>query len=192
MNYDEFEDRLGDSDLSAVFRFWRIRCGQGVSPTKSAFYPDRLPFGIWPNLYLYERTDNGRILGVLSGTSLVRHFGCDATGRYLDEDPISADVKERVRLMEGVLESERPVFFRADLPAQEEKYHSCSRLVLPLRDNNANVRYLFGIVTFSPELWEYEAPRRPGTRDVIWADAPSLEDAGESENSGPSATREAG
>jgi len=192
MNYDEFEDRLVDPDVSAVFRFWRIRCGLGESPTKSSFLPDRLPFGIWPNLYLYERSDNGRILTLLSGTALVRHFGCDATGRYLDEDTISADVRERIRLMEGVLESERPVFFRADLPAREEKYHSCSRLVLPLRDNGANVRYLFGVVTFSPELWEYDVPRRSGARDILWADAPSVEDADGQGTSQPAATREAG
>jgi len=192
MNYDEFEDRLGDPEVTTVFRFWRIQCGLGESPTKSSFYPDRLPFGIWPNLFLYERADSGRILAILSGTALVRHFGCDATGKYLDEDTVSADVRERIRLMEGVIESERPVFFRADLPVREEKHHSCSRLVLPLRDNSADVRYLFGIVTFSPERWEYEVPRRRGVRDILWADAPSVEDAGEGDGAETAATREAG
>jgi len=84
-NEREFAARIGDDRLRALYDYWRSRRRGRRCPSRSDIEPTDIP-GLLPYVMLTEVIDGGaRYRWRLVGTEVERHFGCQMTGRYIDE-----------------------------------------------------------------------------------------------------------
>ena len=124
--------------LESLLAYWFAKCGTRRMPRRSDF-----PVGDWEpwhrNLALFEVMQYGalRIFECrLSGSDLVRRFGCEASGLSIDD--LAGDVRAELRTnLEHACAAAAPVIART---AAADTIHS--ELILPLCDRGTAVTAL--------------------------------------------------
>jgi hypothetical protein len=143
-----FVEHLADTGLEKCFGFWRAHKRGDRMPPKSALVMSRMPPGILPNLFLYERTPEQRFRCRLAGTAVAQQFGKDPTGCHLDELIVPASLESRVTLFRRVLDTQCPVVYGGQLANSEHGWKTFKRLLLPVANEDGASAFLFGMVLF--------------------------------------------
>ena len=143
-----FLDALRGTPLEACLNFWRGRRQAGETPRKSAMDPVEMPRRILPNLFIYQRMEDGRFRCRLAGTEICRVFRHNPTGLYLDALVVPGAVASRQRLFTSVLERELPVVYSGRLMHSPESFVRFRRLLLPVSATGDRADHIFGMVVF--------------------------------------------
>src|SRR5947209_3029263 len=73
--------------LSSLLRYWQAKRGDGAMPARRRIDPLEMGPDLLPHLLLTDLFDRGtRVRFRLVGTSIVKRFGYDPTGRYLEPE----------------------------------------------------------------------------------------------------------
>jgi hypothetical protein len=76
---------LSDPVLRKLFDYWIEKKGDRIAPTRAEIDPGEIR-ALLPNVFLVERVgEPPRYRYRLVGTTVVKEFGEEITGRYLDE-----------------------------------------------------------------------------------------------------------
>jgi hypothetical protein len=155
----------GEPLLSAVYDFCAERRGARPMPARADIDPVDLPRFVLPHLALLEVFDAGaRYRWRLTGTEVVKRFGCDATGRFGDEVLRGDYLAFFTSLMRQVCGSQVPVYSLTLFRWEDGRTMTNSRLYVPLGDAAAGVSQVLGMHDFRAKA----SPRHPATllRDV--------------------------
>jgi hypothetical protein len=150
----EFEGRIGDSTLIALYRYWDERRGTRFAPARRDIDPADIP-KLLPHLLLVEILD-GRYRYRVCGTEVERHFGCSMGGKCVDELMRGEYLAYINSLYERLIATCAPVYSEsayANAETGRAGGHSVfrtKRLMLPLSsDGDAVDMALVGQVFFS-------------------------------------------
>lgn len=126
----------GSSVLGAL-TYWRglVERGNGL-PRHSDLDPLNMPRQILPDLSLYWRGPDRRLLCRLAGSRLVNLIGFEPRGRYMDESLQPASSAYREGLFHDCLDTRCAVFYRAVLGIEGRDHHVIRRILLPLLDDS--------------------------------------------------------
>src|SRR3546814_1218404 len=80
-----FAQRIRTNALLVLYNYWKELRGSRPYPTRADIDPSMIP-AVLPNIGLFDVEDAPRRYRIrLMGTQIVTWYGCDITGRYLDE-----------------------------------------------------------------------------------------------------------
>ncbi len=135
-----------DPVLAQVLEYWLRRRGERALPRRRDIDPLDLP-KLLPHLQLVE-TAGGRFRYRLVGTRIVRAFGRDHTGAYLDE--LYPDDRGRLAadVFRLVCDKRQPIFARSRYFTTRDVDIIANRLYLPLSEDEASVSLILGALTF--------------------------------------------
>ena len=101
-----------------------------------------------PNLQLTELTDGGaRIRYRLTGTAIVDGYGADLTGRFFDEVFSGRRLDYIKSNYRTVCSEKRPLFVHNPFSTRTVEL-ICTRLIMPLSDDGANVNQCLTAMSF--------------------------------------------
>lgn len=169
INMSEFFSRIPEPLIQEFYDRWCAKKRDDRPPTKSDFPLQEMPHRMWPHLFFYDHTDDNRFFCIHNGTAIVRYFGNESTGHYMD-DHIPEGFANSVRpLYEGAILTGRGVYYRGDLPYSDEAFHVYSRMLLPLRHNETDEnRHIIGIMVVTDDLSTRERDPEVSRRHIVW------------------------
>lgn len=126
--------------------WWSKRIGD-AAPRRAAIDPIEM-VKLLPNLQIHARTNEGRLLCRLSGTAVVNAMHVDTTGRHLDEAISPEAYASRKRFFDLVLDSGRPLLYRARMTFVGQEWRSYRRFMLPLHYRSATPDMILSLVQF--------------------------------------------
>jgi hypothetical protein len=143
-------------DFLILLGYWRSKRSGRSMPRHADIDPTELPGRLWPHLMLIDvvrEKYRTRFRYRLLGGDVIRAFGRDPTGEYLDE-AISAKAVYRDYIIEipnDVVEHKRPLYTvnLLTLPGQAVPM-TTKRLTLPLSNDGTNVNMML-----SAHIYEY-------------------------------------
>jgi len=166
-----FMARIPEPNIRELYGLWRDGCRDGKPPFRDDFKIQSTPYRLWPYLFYYNVTEEGRYFCVHNGTEVVRYFGNETTGHYMD-DFISEEFAKSVRsLYDGAIAKGRGVYYRGDLQFDTDAYYIYSRLLLPIRGTDGANKHILGIMTVTGEERTYLRPISMERRDIMWDDS---------------------
>ncbi len=136
--------RLKDTRLRHLFTLWSDAAAGGRPPSKDFVDPER--FGElmdWLFLYKVERHPL-RFLYLVSGPKLVRRFGFDMTGKYVDEHPDPAVRKGILANFTAVVGTGKP-HRRLAIRRLFDHDMTTEALVLPLAGPSGAIDHLLAL-----------------------------------------------
>ena len=138
-----------DPILNPAFEYWRKTRGARLMPRRSEIDPVEIPPRLLPHLQITEIVDGGaRYRYRLAGTAIVDAYGAELTGKYYDE-VFSGD---RLRYIEAnfrlICLEKRPIFVRNQYHSARGAFLVCSRVVMPLSDDDVNVHQFLMAMSF--------------------------------------------
>lgn len=134
-----------------LFDYWWSKRAGGDLPRRQAIEPMEMP-RLLPNLQLHARTDDGRLLCRLSGTAIVQAMRVDTTGQYLDAAISNQAYLRRKHLFERVLQTSRPLMYRARMTFLGVDWRLYRRLMLPLSYRGDGADMILSLVQFENEV----------------------------------------
>jgi len=140
-----------NQDERWLLRYWSSKRGEGDLPRRQAIEPMEMP-RLLPYLQLHARTDDGRLLCRLSGTAIVQAMRVDTTGQYLDQAISNEAYLRRKHLFERVLDSGRPLMYRARMTFLGVDWRLYRRLMLPLSYRGRGADMILSLVQFENEV----------------------------------------
>lgn len=166
-----FFSNIPEPKIQEFYDLWCAKKQAGKPPYRREFPLQDLPHSMWQHLFFYNLTDDNRFFCIHNGTAVVRYFGNESTGHYMD-DHISEAFANSVRpLYEGAITSGQGVYYRGDLPCSEDRFHVYSRLLLPLRAEDGANRHIIGIMVATGEERLFNREPDIQRRDIAWEDA---------------------
>lgn len=144
-----FVDAISDAEIRDVYGYWLRKRAGGRIPLKSSIDPVEVGPGLLPNLFMY-RLEGDRFRCILVGTAIVRNFGRDVTGMFLDEIVPAPHAASRQRLFERAVRDRLPVYYAGPAVVRTRERRRVSRLLLPLSSDGTNADHVFGIAMFGP------------------------------------------
>lgn len=135
----------GSSVLGAL-AYWRGLIERvGGLPRHRDLDPLDMPRHILPDLSLYWRGPDRRLLCRLAGSRLVNLIGFEPRGRYMDESLQPEASANRERLFHDCLDTRCPIFYRAVLVIEGRDHHTIIRVLLPVLDDAGELPcFVFG------------------------------------------------
>lgn len=155
--------------MRELYELWRGAFVDDLPPTKAAFPIQELPFKMWQYLTFCNYTEDRRFFNIHNGTAVVRYFGREATGKYVD-DYLPIDFASAVLpIYNGVMEEGSAVYYEGDLMTATERFLTYARLLMPVRavDEDRN-GHLLGLMLKISEHNTYDKPYHLRRRNVIW------------------------
>jgi hypothetical protein len=130
--------------LKDLYAYWLSKKGALIAPPRSAVRPEEI-VAFLPNLALVDVIGNPpRFRFRLFGTELVRAYGQDLTGKFLDEIDLNSFNAEIIREVTRMIVERRPQSVRVRFTKQRDgRYLEYERLGLPLSEDGATVNMLF-------------------------------------------------
>ena len=181
MTYNYRDDRL----LSSALSYWSAKRGNRLMPARSDIDPVEISSKILPNLQLIDVIDGGaRFRYRLIGTATVEAYGEDFTGRYTDE-MFPPELRDFIHgIYRQVCTWKAPLFLSNRYRTANGFELASKRIYMPLSDNNAEVRHIFGVLRFQydstngADRWRDGAMLDPASPCVERVDvAPPISDA---------------
>ncbi|HLJ20454.1 MAG TPA: PAS domain-containing protein [Stellaceae bacterium] len=174
-----FVDSLDDPLHRQIYAYWQQKRGSRCMPSRADIDPTEIP-RLLPNLLISEYVTNGdagRWRFRLAGTAIAAAFGCNPTGRYIDE-LTKGDYRTFIEHIHGTVRAERRALFCAsEYTGARDMQISAKRLLLPLTTDGEQVEQIITLIVFRlgaglPAVIELD--RTEGTTrhaDPILADA---------------------
>lgn len=163
-----FVDEIADAEIRDVYRYWLAKRAGGRVPLKASIDPVEFAPGWLRNMFMY-RVEGERFRCILVGTEIVRIFGRDETGMFLDEIVPPEHAASRQRLFQRAVRDRLPVYYAgpALIPTRERR--RVSRLLLPVSSDGVSADHVFGIAKFGPA-----DDRQPGDTPLAAPDEPAI------------------
>jgi len=150
------QDFTSDPVLLSLFRYWETRRGARAMPERRDIDPVGMGSAVLPNVALAEFVGS-RVRYRLAGTEIVRRFGRDFTGEFMDELMTGSYLAFINDLFENMREHRAPVFSESPYRWDVAGYRLTRRIFLPLGDSEARMS-LIG-QTFGEDFPITEQPR---------------------------------
>lgn len=125
--------------LEKLVTLWRAKCVNGRLPSRDDFTPRDLKPWLG-NLALLELVPAGGYRFRVCGTGLIPRFGCDATGKVIEDlaGKLRMDLQNRLERSSAL---QTPVIARLQIPLAQ-KWTDYSEVILPLANDGAQVSML--------------------------------------------------
>lgn len=164
-----FESAVEEDKLRQLLHIWYSHCHAGEIPNRDDIDIEKIPYLLWSNLYMYQRTKDERFRAVFTATGIVASYYREAVGRHLDEMTAwrESDVATRVFLECAI--NKLPVYIHADSEPFEGTYAPFARLLLPLRGGDGSAQFVFGNVEFFDRVNVTDRPPDKDYRLIIQA-----------------------
>ena len=169
LTLNAFASRLSNPLVQDLYGLWLDAIVDDLPPTKTDFPIQELPFKMWQYLFFCDYTSDKRFYCVHNGTAIVRFYGKEATGKYMDECLSEDLAKEILPLYHGVMEEGNAVYYEGDLPTGDESFMTYARLLLPVRAADED-RYghLLSIMIKTGDQKTYKRPYQLQRRNIVW------------------------
>lgn len=139
-----------DPILRPVLAYWAHKRGTEAMPAKRDIDPVDLPRALLPHLQLIDVVDGGvRFRYRLIGTALVQAYGKDYTGTYADQLVSGERLDFIHQAYRTVVSLKTPVFSHNRYLTVRGPDLIADRVYMPLTDNESEVRYIFGALSFT-------------------------------------------
>jgi hypothetical protein len=130
---------LGDPLLRKLFDYWSEKKGTRLAPTRADIDPGEIR-ALLPNVLLVERIgDPTRYRDRLVGTDVVKVFGEEITGKFLDEVDFDDVTSRVVSEYDRVATECRPIASKWSYKKLSGRYVEYERLILPLSSDGQTV-----------------------------------------------------
>ncbi len=141
----EFNDRIRSTAIRHLSDYWTALLAERPVPTREDIDPRALPETVAPHLGLFDVENDPRRYRIrLMGSSVVEWYGCDVTGRYLDEIDLGPDPGPGFAILDHVVRSRTPAHMMGEYTKQDGRCIRYERLVLPLAGPTEDVAMLLG------------------------------------------------
>jgi hypothetical protein len=118
-------------------------------PRRRDIDPVEIPRRLLPNLQITELVDGGkRIRYRLAGTAIVEAYGAELTGKYFDEVFSSKRLRYVKANYQIICHEKRPIFVCNRYHSARDVHLICTRVVMPLSEDGANVDGCFTAMSF--------------------------------------------
>ncbi len=143
MTAERFDpDSIGFEKLRALYDYWNSKRREGALPRRRDIDPVEIPH-LLPIIYLLGvEHDPRRFRFRLVGTDIIRWFGRDATGLYMDEPNYGRAVEAIQPHYEAVVETGEPRCDPHLSPQLDARYRNYTRLICPLTVGSSRVDML--------------------------------------------------
>ena len=139
-----FEQRFQTAALRALYRYWQALCAQGAPPSRTDVDPVRIP-DVLDNIGLFDVEQNPRRYRIrMMGMEIVHWYGCDLTGRYLDEIDFGDRPVFTFALLDEVVERRVAGHMTGEYTKQDERTIRYERLFVPLSSDGRAVDMVIG------------------------------------------------
>jgi len=151
--------------LDKLVAVWRAKCVDGRLPSRDDFTPRDLKPWL-SNLALLERIPEGGYRFRVCGTGLIHRFGCDATGRAVEEltEELRIDLRNRLDRSSTL---QMPIVACLQILVAL-KCADYSELILPLANKDAQVSMLL-LATYPARQMAFDS-RRGLRAGETWSD----------------------
>ncbi len=141
---DSFEQRLRADVLKALYGNWQqLRRGR-PAPARSDIDPTAIGC-VLPHIGLLDVERAPRRYRIrLMGNQIVNWYGCDVTGRYLDEIDFGVSLRFTFQILDQVVDKVAPAHMSGEYTKYDGRCIRYERLFLPLCDRAARVTALIG------------------------------------------------
>ncbi|MGD1876158.1 MAG: PAS domain-containing protein [Kiloniellaceae bacterium] len=139
-----FEQRFQANALKVLFAYWQeLRRGR-TAPARADIDPSRI-VPVLPHIGLFDVEENPRRYRIrLIGTRIVNWYGCDMTGRYLDELDFGTGPAFTFSTLDQVVDKIVPGYMSGEYTKQDGRTIRYERLYLPLSNDSKTVNMLIG------------------------------------------------
>lgn len=147
------EQRLRAEALKTLYAYWQgLRHGRRA-PARSDLDPSDI-VSVLPHIGLYDVEENPRRYRIrLLGTRIVSWYGCDLTGRYLDEIDFGESAESTFKTLNDVVDLCVPAHMTGEYVKQDERTIRFERIYLPLSSDGRKVDMVIGAtVRLSPDI----------------------------------------
>lgn len=151
-----FEQRFHNRSLHQLYTYWSSLRGIGSLPGRGDIAPDRI-VQVLPHIGLFDVESAPRRYRIrLMGTEIVRWYGCDLSGRYLDEVDFGHGPRFTFALLDQVVDCRLAGHMTGTYTKQDGRTIRYERLFMPLASDGSRVDMLIGAAYELPP----EAPLR--------------------------------
>lgn len=139
-----FEQRFHANALKVLFAYWQeLRRGRNA-PARADIDPSRI-VTVLPHIGLFDVEESPRRYRIrLAGTRIVSWYGCDVTGRYLDELDFGTGPTFTFSTLDQVVDKGVPGHMTGEYTKQDGRTIRYERLYLPLSNDGKTVNMLIG------------------------------------------------
>ena len=139
-----FEERFQVDALRVLYAYWQeLRQGR-PAPARIDIDPSRISL-ILPNIGLFDVERSPRRYRIrLMGTRIVSWYGCDLTGRYLDEIDFGDGPRFTFSLLDQVVDRVAAGHMTGEYTKQDGRKIRYERLFMPLSCDGTRVDMVFG------------------------------------------------
>lgn len=145
-----FAARLPQSHMDVLrlcFDSWSRLATQPVIPRKRDFEVTRMPYAVWPSLFLLEAFDRGRQFRYkVVGTRIAQTLGYDVTGALAPAWCCSEDADMAEETYRLVTMTRQPDLMMSRV--HDRRFLGYTRLALPLAGDNGQTTHILGAVDF--------------------------------------------
>jgi len=141
---DSFEQRLRSSVLKTLYDNWQhLRRGR-PAPARGDIDPTKI-ICVLPYIGLFDVEAAPRRYRIrMMGSQIVAWYGCDVTGRYLDEIDFGESEKFTFEILDQVVDKVAPAYMSGEYTKYDERNIRYERIFLPLCDEGTKVTALIG------------------------------------------------
>lgn len=141
----KFNDRIRSKVLRLLYDYWTALLSERPFPTWEDVDLRALPTPVVPHLGLFDVENDPRRYRIrLMGANIVAWYGCDVTGRYLDEIDLGPDPGAGFAILDHVVRCCTPAHMMGEYTKQDGRHICYERLILPLSSAGQEVGMLLG------------------------------------------------
>jgi hypothetical protein len=145
-----FQERLRADTLKTLYAYWQDLRGDRPAPARADIDPSAIP-KILPHIGLFDVEHDPRRYRIrLMGTRIVSWYGCDLTGRYLDEIDFGDAERFTFAILDQVVDHMAPAHMSGEYTKQDGRRIRYERLYLPLSEDGRTVNMLLGAAVRLP------------------------------------------
>lgn len=156
-----FEQSIYVAALRAFYTYWQGLRRNGRIPVRADIDPTRIA-PVLPHIGLFDVEQAPRRYRIrLMGTEIVSWYGCDLTGRYLDEIDFG-DYPSTFALLDQVVDRRAAGHMTGEYTKQDGRRIRYERLFMPLSSDGSRVDMVIGAAFDLPP----DAPLRGDSLDL--------------------------
>lgn len=146
-----FEQRLRADALKVLYTYWQSLRRDRRAPSRADIDPSEIA-GILSHIGLVDvEREPSRYRIRLLGARIVDWYGCDVTGRYLDEIDFGVAGGSTFKILDQAVDRAVPAHMSGAYTKQDGRAIRYERLYLPLSNDARRVDMLIGATAILPD-----------------------------------------
>lgn len=140
----DFEQRFHNRPLQLLYAYWSSLRRGDLLPARADIAPDRIAEVI-PRIGLFDVETSPRRYRIRAmGAQIVAWYGCDLSGRYLDEIDFGQGPRFTFALLDHVVDHRRAGHMTGEYTKQDGRTIRYERLFMPLASDGRRVDMVIG------------------------------------------------